>query len=105
MDKVAKQVNQGQPDPLTKRVMSDDCWNNKHRNQNQYTPVCSGWIDQCSTCDRRHGATPGGCGCACHQRRCECACHDPKEYQRKIKRDKDASMHIMDSGCGTIEIK
>ena len=77
-------ANRGQPDPITNRRMSDGCWNNQHFDspgQNR----CTGYMDS--------GA------------RCECVCHDPKEYKPRVKRDKNATMSIMETGCGTIEIK
>lgn len=103
MDKVAKQVNQGKPDPITNRKMSDACWNGRHRGQG--AAACSGWVEQCGKCDRKHGVKHKGCPCDCHQNPCNCACHDPQEYKPKVKRDKNSSMHILGSGCGTIEVK
>lgn len=107
MDKVANQINKGKPDPITNRSMSDACWNNKHRGQSQFTPVCTGWKEACAKCIKeidkeRHLKQ---CPCSCHNRPCQCACHDPQEYKPKVKRDKNSSMHILDSGCGTIEVK
>lgn len=104
MDKVATKVNRGQPDPITNRRMSDACWDNKHFGQSVYTPTCSGWCEQRSACDKRHGDKIRDCHCSCHQVRCHCACHDPQEYKPRVKRDKHASMNILDTGCGTIEV-
>lgn len=105
MDKFAGKVNVGEPDPLTNRVMSDACWNSKHAGQNKDTPVCQGWIEQCEKCERKHGEKIASCACLCHQRKCKCACHDPKIYRPNIKRDPNANMSIMETGCGVIEIK
>lgn len=87
--KEAKRANQGQADPITNRKMSDACWDGLHFD----SPApgrCKGWRDDVGA------STP-----------CNCACHDPHEYKRKVSRKDQAkqTMDILDSGCGTIEVK
>lgn len=60
-------ANLGQPDPLTNRRLSDDCWNGRHwrrRKKGDGRKVivcCSGW--------RGAGEV------------CECLCHDQQRQQ------------------------
>ncbi len=75
----------GLKDPATGNIMSEECWNFKHFRTSTYG--CSGWL-------ARGSATP-----------CECYCHAaPRRGKAKPKIDPSATMDIMETGCGTIEI-
>lgn len=78
MQKVkVKLANQGQPDPITNRRMSDGCWNNQHFDS-KGEKRCSGWLDE--------GAPPAQCECLCHE----------SQSRPRAKRDPNASESIME---------
>ena len=90
-------------DPIQNRSLSDQCWDMYHyrRLSNGDTVGCTGWRLKCNRCVK---VCAPGCFCRCHDR-CECWCHERQPKKKKIHHDTASTMDIMDTGCGTIEIK
>jgi hypothetical protein len=102
MNKNAK-INDGQPDPIQNRRLSNACWNGAHMGS---PASCSGWLEACESCQRRSCREGGkGCACGCHDQ-CECSCHSAVNRRKVSRKSQQAeTMDIMESGCGTIEVK
>jgi hypothetical protein len=78
-------INEGQPDPIINRKLSDACWNGDHRGASPLV-ACPGY---------RESGSPY-----------ECLCHSSISPRRTSKREQaNATMNIMETGCGTIEVK
>lgn len=99
-------VNRLQDDPIQNRVLSDMCWNGYHQKTDSASGLkvgCPGWHGTCRVCAKNKCIGPKGCVCSCHSP-CECMCHSPAPPKKRLKRDPHATMDIMETGCGEIEI-
>lgn len=96
---IRQKVNQYQDDPIQNRSMTDSCWNGHHFGMSM---PCDGWKKKCDRCD---GCNQNDCACDCHGP-CECLCHKAERKAKTSRKDQQAqTMDIMDSGCGTIDVK
>ncbi len=100
------QSNQHKDDPIQNRILSDMCWNGMHFRVDSVGQKhgCEGWHGQCKVCERHKCIGPTGCVCSCHSP-CGCMCHSPGPPKKRLKKDPNATIDIMETGCGEIEIK
>jgi len=99
-------ANQLKDDPIQNRVLSDECWNMHHHKVDSLGNQlgCPGWHGTCQVCVKNKCIGPNGCVCSCHSP-CECMCHEPRARTPRKKFDRHATMDILETGCGEIEIK